>query len=780
MNTEWLVTGPNDNLDPPNMFMQQTNAGPSSSYSHDRNVQPDERSQYSQSSKKRARSYSCTKCSGDGQKTFTTSNDLERHLRGVHGILRDGDRIWKCPIPGCPSTGKVWTRFDNCKAHILRHGPQHESQVAFAASTYNSKVDQLPRPTRPRHVSSSSIGSRSKGLPLLETSSPYMANSSWRDVSPTRCSDHSANNVLVHDSMMNMDPNLFLDFSVVSDSNDLAAVGNFDEHSVAGHSTQGLLPTITLQEAEIATDAGSIALAPTTSSKEWTMAKKMAQKASDSMKRNANLSPTSVMEHPISPKALTLDDYDVLPGESPRTLISFKSAGERSFLGYNVIDIDEQTEVLNTEELHVAHVLGHLVVERYLRLKRTGSLPISGATSHPTGSSEKHSNYNSQSHSSSMKSPSRKRPLQDDDDLDPDGGNGNNGGEGPGRGGGKRGPPNPGPRAKRSKTEHHKTLSFACPYHKADPNRYSPMNTSEREYRNCGTCLLHSISAVRQHLYRVHKRPDHYCSFCFETFTSPVLRDMHHRETNGQCGMRDDPFTEKMPHDVYQSVKIMRLQKSKDEQEKEEYARNAWYDMFKVIFPGRSIPSSPYADADEQLAIWNYVEVFRVLGQQMAELLCENVNHSVTGRSLPPFTQAIFDEAFNVFTDELAQREGELLVQDVPAQWQADLSWQESNMGQGSALAVPSAYTVPKANNNVYETSQTYTDEGVDVHSVDERQTTLWPQQTAQAALRPSLTINPNFQPNQQPLMFQSPYTSAPLGQSPSQPGYPSPWHPLS
>jgi hypothetical protein len=55
---------------------------------------------------------------------------------------------------------------------------------------------------------------------------------------------------------------------------------------------------------------------------------------------------------------------------------------------------------------------------------------------------------------------------------------------------------------------------LACPYAKHDPERYSERNTNRNEtaYHKCASKILTDIPRLKQHLYRVHKRPEHTCS----------------------------------------------------------------------------------------------------------------------------------------------------------------------------------------------------------------------------------------------------------------------------
>jgi hypothetical protein len=88
-------------------------------------------------------------------------------------------------------------------------------------------------------------------------------------------------------------------------------------------------------------------------------------------------------------------------------------------------------------------------------------------------------------------------------------------------------------------------LLFACPYSKSDPLRYSQWNPVEMNYRGCSSRCLRDISRVKQHLYRVHRRPDHYCGNCFQEFDTQDLLDAHSRQQPA-CEVSQSPFSEKM------------------------------------------------------------------------------------------------------------------------------------------------------------------------------------------------------------------------------------------
>jgi len=117
--------------------------------------------QVSHELRKRKKLYWCAVCTANGGKSFKTSNDLDRHNRSIHGLLKDGDRFWMCPVNGCASAGKSWTRLDNFKSHVLTmHGQQYETHIDGASCVFDSQKDD-PRivTMRTRCVKSDSLDS---------------------------------------------------------------------------------------------------------------------------------------------------------------------------------------------------------------------------------------------------------------------------------------------------------------------------------------------------------------------------------------------------------------------------------------------------------------------------------------------------------------------------------------------------------------------------------------------------------------------------------------------
>jgi len=111
------------------------------------------------------RKYPCNICPA-GEKFFKTTNDLDRHMKGVHSVVLPGVRVYKCCFPDCNVPEKIWARLDNFKQHVLRmHGEEHVEAAERMGVDYNpalhgpvnvsrskskpsgSVADQLPAPT---------------------------------------------------------------------------------------------------------------------------------------------------------------------------------------------------------------------------------------------------------------------------------------------------------------------------------------------------------------------------------------------------------------------------------------------------------------------------------------------------------------------------------------------------------------------------------------------------------------------------------------------------------
>ena len=127
---------------------------------------------------------------------------------------------------------------------------------------------------------------------------------------------------------------------------------------------------------------------------------------------------------------------------------------------------------------------------------------------------------------------------------------------------------------------------LACPYCKYDPTRYSERNIEERNYRGCSSIYLTSISRVKQHLYRVHKRPDYYCACCFSVYQDEAALSAHSR-LRPACEVKEACFTEKMATEQVNLIKRRTIGKTPSE---------TWFEIYKILFPYAPLPETPYVE----------------------------------------------------------------------------------------------------------------------------------------------------------------------------------------
>jgi hypothetical protein len=149
--------------------------------------------------------------------------------------------------------------------------------------------------------------------------------------------------------------------------------------------------------------------------------------------------------------------------------------------------------------------------------------------------------------------------------------------------------------------------TFACPYYKFDPIRYSKSDVS------CSRTYLADISRLKQHLYRSHYTlmSGARCSPNIRSF-SPELgtelgtypaRARRHLQKDAQ--KRAHNISEDMSDDQFLEIKVKRPRQEKSV---------AWFDIYTTLFPGSELPRSPYATADP--AVSRFVESFRDWGPE--------------------------------------------------------------------------------------------------------------------------------------------------------------------
>ncbi|KAI1146344.1 hypothetical protein F4825DRAFT_440960 [Nemania diffusa] len=130
------------------------------------------------------------------------------------------------------------------------------------------------------------------------------------------------------------------------------------------------------------------------------------------------------------------------------------------------------------------------------------------------------------------------------------------------------------------------TKLFACPFHKKDPRRH----------QDCGRYTLSRIKDVKQHVYRLHCKPELYCSRCYKSFKRANQRDYHIRE--GGCPLNEPP---NKCGDQYGIISGHQKKRLKDCGSRGTSKQQQWMEIWKVIFPGVNLPRSPHVDDQAEL-----------------------------------------------------------------------------------------------------------------------------------------------------------------------------------
>ena len=92
---------------------------------------------------------------------------------------------------------------------------------------------------------------------------------------------------------------------------------------------------------------------------------------------------------------------------------------------------------------------------------------------------------------------------------------------------------------------------------------------------------------IRQHLYRVHSRPEHYCNRCFSVFKDGEALEAHARSSD-ICENCETKPAERFPGTMSekQLSEIKRKRPGED-------GVQAWFSIYKTLFPSTPPPPSP-------------------------------------------------------------------------------------------------------------------------------------------------------------------------------------------
>lgn len=154
--------------------------GPSSTTQADRTVRSRARGGVQRPPRNQERKHACEHCL-PGEKVFKTVNDLDRHLKTVHGIIKPGERVWQCCVSGCTVATKVWPRLDNFKQHVDRmHGKSRVNEAEGMCVPYDPAL----------HLTTESCRNTKTVLRGRRTSQDISSNLSLDEVLPSTDNAH--------------------------------------------------------------------------------------------------------------------------------------------------------------------------------------------------------------------------------------------------------------------------------------------------------------------------------------------------------------------------------------------------------------------------------------------------------------------------------------------------------------------------------------------------------------------------------------------------------------
>ncbi|KAI8215536.1 hypothetical protein K4K52_006297 [Colletotrichum sp. SAR 10_76] len=160
---------------------------------------------------------------------------------------------------------------------------------------------------------------------------------------------------------------------------------------------------------------------------------------------------------------------------------------------------------------------------------------------------------------------------------------------------------------------------LACPYYKLDPIKY--LNCFKRFH-------LKRIKDVKQHLNRKHSASELYCPTCWRTFINRVERDSH--VTSRTCSIQDQPPVDGDIMNPDQQKAIAKRDIGPHEAEQ-------WYNIWRILFPGKDEPESPYLGTELQEVIRTVRQYWKANRQNIVSniLSSRQTNPEAIGFELP-------------------------------------------------------------------------------------------------------------------------------------------------
>ncbi|KAH6889286.1 hypothetical protein B0T10DRAFT_459943 [Thelonectria olida] len=153
-------------------------------------------------------------------------------------------------------------------------------------------------------------------------------------------------------------------------------------------------------------------------------------------------------------------------------------------------------------------------------------------------------------------------------------------------------------------TETGKTRLLACPFLKYDGQKH----------HSCRKYTLRRIKDVKQHIFRLHRRPDFYCPRCFLTFDNEDKRNTHARKT--QCALEKEPLFDRISDRQHKALTQYVSRGHTIERQ--------WDEIWDILFPGKP-HSSCYLGNDAEA----FVSQLRVFWKTRQTEIWSALNESV-------------------------------------------------------------------------------------------------------------------------------------------------------
>ena len=169
---------------------------------------------------------------------------------------------------------------------------------------------------------------------------------------------------------------------------------------------------------------------------------------------------------------------------------------------------------------------------------------------------------------------------------------------------------------------------LACPFYKRYPE----------EFHECGCKDYENTSRIKQHLTKRHRQPN-LCPSCHREFRDYAVMANHIRERNCETRPQETVFCVSQRQE--EQLKSRSTHKTNEER---------WYAIFKILFPGDPLPSSPYLDADVSRDINLVIELFQAeapaaFNRAIEETLPEHL-HNAYGDDIARIMRTVSFEVF--------------------------------------------------------------------------------------------------------------------------------------